>query len=116
MLGSSDVKEIFTVRVKQLMSREERNRLMEAVENEIAKSGQIRILVELDEPRANDPGALLDDLNWMKIHSENIERAAIVGDRTWEETWIAIARLFGAIQMKYFDRQLMEEAHRWLSG
>jgi len=108
-------KNILPVRLKDLMTREERDHLLAAIENEIAKSGRIRILVELDEPRANDPGALLEDLSWIKLHGENIERAAIVGNQAWEETWVAIARLFGRIKARYFDRQRVKEARNWLS-
>jgi len=108
-------KKILALRQKELMTKKDRDRLMEAIEKEIAKSGQIRILVELDEPRANDPGALIEDLNWIKIHSENINRVAIVGEQIWEETWIAIAGLFVRVEMKYFDRRQLKEVRRWLS-
>lgn len=112
---SGKPKNILTLRLKELMAKKDRDRLMQALEKEIAKSGQIRILLELDEPRANDPGALIEDLNWLKIHSENINRVAIVGEQIWEETWIAIAGLFGRVEVKYFDRRQLKEVRRWLS-
>lgn len=111
----TEEKKVLVVRLTELMARKERDRFMEAIEKEIAKSGQISLLLELDEPRANDPGALIEDLNWIKIHADNIKRAAVVGQQAWEDTWVAIARLFARVEVRYFDRQQIVEARSWLS-
>ena len=53
-------------------------------------------------------------MNFLKFHADNIERLAVVGDRIWQETWIALFGLFGGLETAYFDSSEIEKAARWV--
>jgi hypothetical protein len=62
----------------------------------------------------NSAEALYEDLRFTRRCDELIERMAIVGDRFWKATWVAIFELFGAIDMACFDRTEAQAAWQWL--
>ncbi|MFP4349454.1 MAG: STAS/SEC14 domain-containing protein [Desulfococcaceae bacterium] len=48
------------------------------------------------------------------MHADHIERMAVVGDRTWKNTWVALFGLFGGIDTRYFDNTEMKAAWEWV--
>ena len=82
-----------------------------------AAGGKIRLLLSIDtQLPARSPEALFENLHFVRIHAEHIERMCIVGDKGWERTYIGLFGLFGGIEMAYFDRSQTMEAIRWLQG
>lgn len=114
--ADAETKKILKLQLSELMSKSDRQQLSESIERAAAASGRIRMLIELQEPRANDPGALLEDLSFIKVYADRMERIAIVGTQTWENTWVAIARLFARVEVRYFDHQHLREARQWLNS
>lgn len=82
-----------------------------------ASGGKIRLLLSIDtQLPARSPESLFENLHFVRIHAENIERMCIVGGKGWESTYIGLFGLFGGIEMAYFDRSQTFEAIRWLQG
>ena len=82
-----------------------------------ASGGKIRLLLSIDTQfPARSPESLFENLHFVRIHAENIERICIVGGKGWESTYIGLFGLFGGIEMAYFDRSQTFEAIRWLQG
>ncbi len=82
-----------------------------------AAGGKIRLLLSIDtQLPTRSPEALFENLHFVRIHAEHIERMCIVGDKGWERTYIGLFGLFGGIEMAYFDRSQTMEAIRWLQG
>jgi len=82
-----------------------------------AAGGKIRLLLSIDtQLPARSPEALFENLHFVRINAEHIERMCIVGDKGWERTYIGLFGLFSGIEMAYFDRSQTMEAIRWLQG
>jgi len=96
------------------ITKKQTKQICEVVEEQIRKSGKIRLLVVV-EPRGNmDSESLLFDLNFTLRYADNIERMALIGNKAWEKTWIALFGLFSQIRTQYFDRSKIEAAWKWI--
>jgi hypothetical protein len=82
-----------------------------------AAGGRIRLLLSIDtQMPARSPEMLFDNLHFLRLHADQIERIAIIGSKAWERTSIGLFGLFGGIDIGYFDRSEAVEAIRWLQG
>ena len=99
------------------VSDREKDRLSHFLEGKIAESGRIRVLLLLGNyPPRDTSEALLEDLSFIKLHADHIEKMAVVGERAWQETWVALFGLFGGLEAAYFDRSEKDEAATWLES
>ena len=82
-----------------------------------AAGGRVRLLLSIDtQLPARSPETLFENLHFVRIHADRIERMCIVGSKGWERTYIGLFGLFGGIETAYFDRAQTMEAIRWLQG
>jgi hypothetical protein len=82
-----------------------------------AAGGRIRLLLSIDtQMPARSPEMLFENLHFLRLHADQIERIAIIGSKAWERTSIGLFGLFGGIDIGYFDRSEAVEAIRWLQG
>ena len=83
---------------------------------EIAASGEIRLLVEIEGFRHMEPEALLENLKFVKDHAGDIERLAVVSDRVWIKSWVEVGGLLTHAETKHFYRSEVEAAWKWLES
>lgn len=97
------------------VSEKEKARLSQSLASRIAELGKIRLLLLLKGYPARDTAeSLFEDINFIRLHADNIERTAVVGERAWQDTWIGIFALFGGMDTAYFDYSEREKAAAWL--
>ena len=109
---------IVTVRLFDRMIDRQTRALSRMLQRTIdAADGKIRLLLSIDTQfPARSPENLFENLHFIRIHADHIERMCIVGSKGWERTYIGLFSLFGGIDMAYFDRSQTKEAIRWLQG
>ncbi len=77
---------------------------------------RIRILLTVKHyPTLNSAEALYEDLRMIKLHSDSIERLAVVGDRPWKSTWVGLFGLFSRMETDYFGWDQIDAAWRWVT-
>ncbi|MGO9312590.1 MAG: STAS/SEC14 domain-containing protein [Syntrophobacteraceae bacterium] len=81
---------------------------------EIAASGKIRLLVEIEGFRHMEPEALLEKLKFAREHAKDIERIAVLSDRVWIKSWVKVGGLLTHNEVEHFDRSEIEAAWKWL--
>ncbi len=81
---------------------------------EIAASGKIRLLVEIEGFRHMEPEALLEKLKFAKDYAREIERIAVLSDRVWIKSWVKVGGLLAHAETKHFYRSEAEAAWKWL--
>jgi hypothetical protein len=80
-----------------------------------AGGGKIRLLLTIDTRMpARSPEALYENLHFIRLHAEHIDRVAIVGDKGWERTCVGLFSLFGGVRIEYFNRSQAVKAVEWL--
>lgn len=96
------------------ITKKQKKQISETLEEKITAFGNIRLLLVIDPAGVSDHESLLEEMNFVKLFSDKVERLAVVGDRVWEKTWIALFGLFARIPSEYFDRSQIKTAWHWI--
>ncbi len=105
----------FFFRITGRMTKGENERISRLLEKEISRLGTIRLIIMIDYYQSTDNAeALFEDLNFVKIHSNFIERMAVIGNKGGQDTGVGLFGLFGGIETEYFDASEMEKSKRWI--
>lgn len=108
-------KAVIPLKLGALLSDREEARLSRFLEKEIKGHGKVRVFLELENyPAADSAESLYEDMKLLKLHADDIEKLAVVGDRVWQETWVAIFGLFSGMETAYFARSEEEKAVKWV--
>ena len=106
---------VVPLKLAAVLNGREEARLSRFLEKKIKSHCRIRVFLELENyPAADSAESLYEDMNLLKLHADDIEKLAVVGDRVWQETWVAIFGLFSGMETAYFDRSEEEEAVEWV--
>ena len=109
------LKNVLGVRISGEVSDEDARLLGRKIKKTADRFGTARVLLTLTAYASlNSAESLYDDLRFIKWHADRIEKMAVVGDRPWKSTWVALFGLFGGIDCRYFDRSEAEAAVAWL--
>jgi hypothetical protein len=85
------------------------------VEAAIKTHGKIRMLSQFEDFHGWDAHALWDDTMFSMKHCADVEKVALVGDRTWEKWMAKVCQPFTRAKIEYFDAQNIERAWTWLA-
>ncbi len=86
-----------------------------AFERLLSQHGKLRVLYDLVNFRGWDAAALWDEIKFDLKHFADIERMALVGDKTWEKRMAEFCKPFTRAAVRYFEHDQIEEARAWLS-
>jgi hypothetical protein len=107
---------VVALRISGEMSDRETGCMVRTIQTLASRHGKLRLLLVMEHYVSfNSAEALYEDLRFAKRCGDLIECMAIVGDRPWKRTWVALFGLFGAIDTAYFDRTETQEAWQWLT-
>lgn len=87
-----------------------------AFEHLVKRHGKIRVLFEMTDFHGWEAAALWDDIKFDLKHFADIERLAMVGDKTWEKGMSVFCRPFTTATIRYFDHAKIEDARTWLAS
>lgn len=83
----------------------------------VAVLGRVRlVLVMRHYPSLNSAEDFYDNLRFLRLYDHAIDKVAIIGDRSWKETWVGIFSLFSGITMAFFELSQADSAAQWLGA
>lgn len=88
--------------------------ILPELERRIEEYGKLRLLIELEDFQGWTAGALWEDLKFDFKHFHDFARIALVGDRKWEKTATLFSKPFTGAELRYFAREDLEEARKWI--
>ena len=88
--------------------------LVPELEAHIKTHGKISMMLELLDFEGWSIGAAWEDTKFALRHFSDIERIAVVGDKSWEKGMTYFFRAFTHAKVVYFDVEEREEALTWL--
>ena len=108
--------EVLTIKLFDRMIERHTRELSRVVQQHIIENGgNLRVLLALEARfPAGSPEAMFENFQFIKLHSDFIERVAIVGRREWQRTCSGLLGLFGGVTLRYFDQSEIREAVQWL--
>ena len=86
-----------------------------AVEAAIEAHGKIRMLAQFHDFHGWDMHAMWDDTKFAAKHLTEIERIALVGEKTWEKWMAKVCRPFTLAKIRYFDIADIDQAWEWIA-
>lgn len=103
------------LRVSGMLSRRDYDAAVPEIEHELQlQQGPLRILISLEDFRGWEVGALWDELRFDIRHRADLGRIAVVGESAVQEWGTRLARAFFDNEVRYFERDRIDEARDWL--
>jgi len=87
-----------------------------AVEAAIQKHGKVRLLAHFEDFHGWDLPALWDDITFATRHYADVERVALVGEKTWEKWMAQVCKPFTKAELRYFDHAELAAAWEWVAA
>jgi len=111
--GNSETK-MLEVKVSGKLSKEDYEEL-EPLVDELIELGKIKILFIMHDFHGWDLGAIWEDTKFATKHCRDIDKIAMVGEKTWEKWMAAICKPFTMSKVEYFDAHEENAARQWLA-
>ncbi|MGB7843739.1 MAG: STAS/SEC14 domain-containing protein [Salinimicrobium sp.] len=105
---------IYSIAKKELHD-EDYGRLVPLLKEKVKKFGMIRWYFEMQNFEGWSLSAMWQDLKFDVKYAENIEKVAMVGDKTWEEKITRLMKPFTSAEIKFFNLEEKEQAKAWIS-
>lgn len=80
----------------------------------VHERGKLRVLFDGTGLQGWDAGALWEEVKFDARHLSDIDRLAVVGEKTWLRALEAALKPFAPPTMRYFDAAQAAEARNWL--
>ena len=114
-LSENGADKLLEVQVSGKLSAADYEAFEPAVDKLIESSGKIKILFVMRDFHGWELGAVWEDIKFATKHCRDIEKIAMVGEKTWEKWMSTICKPFTMSSIKYFDAEEQEAAQQWLS-
>ena len=98
------------------ITKKQKKQISKVFKKQIRESGRIRLLIVVEPHKTMDSESLLFDLSFTLTYADRIDRMAIIDNKVWEKTWVALFGLFSRIRTQYFDRSEMKAAWQWIQN
>jgi hypothetical protein len=105
---------VLEIAVHGTLVREDYEAFVPETEKVIARYGKIRVLVTMHDFHGWAAGALWNEIQWNAKHFNQVERLAVVGDKTWHRWMTNFSRAFTTARVRYFTLDQLDDAHAWI--
>ena len=106
--------QILFVRATGKLTRDDYVNFVPETERLINLYGKIRVLFEMHDFHGWDMTGMWEDMKFDVNHFKDIERLAIIGEKSWEHGMAVFCRPFTTANIQYFDRSQTEAAIIWI--
>jgi hypothetical protein len=107
---------LLVIRVSGTLHKNSYQHFVPIVEKAVKKHGKVRMLVVMHNFHGWDASAWWEDVKFDVKHFNDIERLAIVGERTWEHWMAAFCKPFTTATIRYFPSEHAVEAREWVTA
>jgi hypothetical protein len=112
-IHETDDKSLIELEVKGDLTKEDYDRLEEAIVEKLKESEKVNILGRITELSGMTAEAILADFKLLVKHYSSIEKMAVVSSKEWVE-WVSKLGAVLPVEIKYFDVDESDLARNWL--
>ena len=105
---------VLTIHASDKLTVNDYHDFVPQIEQLIEKHGKIRVVFDMREFHGWNLAALWEDIKFDLKHFKDIERLAMIGDRTWEKWMATFCRPFTTAEIRYFDQSEADQAQQWI--
>jgi len=104
----------FFVKASGKLTDDDYKQLTPRLDKAIAEHGPLRMFIDMEDFQGIELQAAWDDFAFGIKHWNDFERAAIVGDKRWQELSVKTFDLITKGDFRYFDTADKATAHSWV--
>jgi hypothetical protein len=105
---------VLEIHVTGKLEHEDYERFIPELERLVEEHGKIGVLFNMVEFHGWDAQAFWDDVKLDFRHHADFLAIAMVGDKAWQKGMATFCKPFTSAEIRYFDRQNLEDARRWI--
>jgi hypothetical protein len=105
---------ILVIKLTGKLAKEDYEQFAPEVDRLIKQHGKLRMLVQMHDFHGWTAGALWQDIKFDLKNFRQIERVALVGEKSWEHGMATFCKPFTTATIRYFDRTEAEQAAEWI--
>jgi len=98
------------------LTKEDYSNIVPEIDLHMQAHAKVNMFMELVDFHGWTPSAAWEDTKFGLKHFSDIERLAIVGDKTWEKGFAYFIKPFTRAKVRYFDANESDKAIPWLRG
>ncbi|MEG9328300.1 STAS/SEC14 domain-containing protein [Salinimicrobium catena] len=106
---------VYTIAEGQL-DDEDYNRIIPLLKEKIESFGKVRWYFEMKDFTGWTFSAMWKDLKFDVKNRNNLERVAMVGDKTWEKQLTQLMKPFTEAEIKFYESEDREKARYWIKA
>jgi len=106
---------LLEVKVSGKLSAEDYEVFEPAVDKLIEAAGKIKILFVMHDFHGWELGAVWEDIKFATRHCRDVEKIAMIGEKSWQKWMSTICKPFTMSAIKYFAAEEQDAARAWLS-
>lgn len=103
------------LKISGKLEKEDYEYFVPEIDQQIERYGKVNMLVELIDFHGWTAGAAWEDTKFGIRHFNDINRLAIVGDKTWEKGMAYFCKVFTTAKVRYFDVSETDNAMTWIT-
>jgi len=105
---------VLVIKLTGKLTKEDYQRFVPEIERLIKEHGKMRMLVQMHDFHGWTAGAVWQDIKFDLKHFRDIERLALVGEKTWEHFMAVFCKPFTTATVRYFDLSDAGQAEDWI--
>lgn len=79
--------------------------------------GKVRLIIFLEQyPSLNSAEELYDNLRFVKLYTDQIDKVAIIADSASKRTWVGLFSLFSGVKIEFFANNERQGALSWIQS
>lgn len=114
-LMEQDGGKLVEIEVSGKLRKEDYREFVPEFERLVTSHGKLRVLFEMKDFHGWDLAALWEDIKFDLKHFSDIERVAMVGEKSWEKGMAKFCVPFTRATVRYFDQTRLADAKTWVS-
>ena len=108
---------LISIRIDAPLTEAQSQAVRRQIEQTAERAGKVRLLLLMRHyPSLNSPEDLYDDLKFIMLEADRIDKVAVVLDLIWKRTFLGLFSLFSHVNLKCFEISEMGEAQSWLAS
>ena len=111
-----DTQSYLTVRISGKLSANDYELFVPRMEALVKRHGSVRLLLEMRDFHGWELAATWADTKFGLRHYHDIDRLAMVGEKSWQRGMATFCKPFTKASIKYFDVSEAAAAKAWLGG
>ena len=109
----SGVNSVIEMEVKGDVTKDDYERLEEAIKEKLKETDKVNILCKITELSSITAKAILADFKIGVKHYRNINRMAVVSAKEWIEWWSKLGAIL-PVEIKHFNTDEIDQAWNWI--